>query len=285
VAGGAAGALARWWPVGVAAGTFAVGGLRHAALGWTVELDADAQLGLGSFRAYVEDVWVLSAFLFLVVFPALALVLVLAALGALLAMRGAVRAREERRRVACASCARPIHAHALACPHCSQEVEAPREVGLFGQSLVRPAPERARHAFRLAFRHRCPTCAARLESRDPFRACGACGRPPFADRAAFGSYLDGADARLVPTLLVVAALGAVPLVGLVPGLLYGRLALISGVRAWVPALERWRTRWWLRILHVLVLFLQPVPVLGALILPLLTVTGYRAWRRFPASRS
>lgn len=270
--------LANLWPVGVAAGSVAVGSVRRGALAWTGEVDPDSRLGLNSLRAFVEDVWVLTSFLFLVVFPALALVAMAAAVAALWAVRRVVRTREERRRVPCASCRTPIHAHALVCPHCRTEVAVPRAVGLFGQSLERPAAAREDHAFRLAFRHRCRVCASPSDARTIDRRCPVCGSVAFESSEDFTRYVRRIDTRVPGTLLTASLLGAVPLVGLVPALLVGHCALVTGVRGWVPALARWRTRWWIRLLHVLVLFLQPVPVVGALVMPLLCATSYGAWR-------
>ena len=250
-----------WWPIGIAGATFA-GRAAACGPGRTRELDADAGLGLSSFRAYVEDVWVLSAFLFLVLFPLLALFLALAAVATLVLVRGAVRAREERRRVPCAGCSRPMHAHALVCPACGRTVEQPHAVGLFGQSVERLAPDRERHAFRLIFRHRCPACAARLTTRDPYQVCAECGRCsirvagglrrlPATRRRAPAAHAAG---RHRPRRRAAGRPGAGAALR-TPGPDRRRALLGLGAGALEGALVE-------RLRHVLVLFLQPVPVIG-----------------------
>jgi hypothetical protein len=86
-------------------------------------------------------------------------------------------------------------------------------------------------------------------------------------------------------LLVSAALGAIPLLGLVPGVAYYRLNLVSGLRGYIPPLRGITTRWLVRLIHVLVVVVQPIPLVGAVALPVLCWSTYAIYRRSLAGRA
>jgi hypothetical protein len=158
-------------------------------------------------------------------------------------------------------------------------------VGVFGQAKAIPAADPARHVFDLVARKRCPVCATRLPKQLVRQACPTCGKVTFESTAEFERYLDVLARRLPRTLLVSSALGAIPLVGLVPGVVYYRLNLVAGLRAYLPPLRGCATRWLVRGLHLAVIVLQPVPLLGAVVLPLLCWSTYWIYRRALAGRA
>ena len=182
-------------------------------------------------------------------------------------------------------CAAPIRPHATRCHACKREVDAPRAVGVFGQPKERPTDDRARHAFDLVARKRCPACATRLEKFAVQQACPTCAKVTFESQAEFERYLDVLAARLPRTLLVSLGLGAIPLLGVVPGVIYYRLNLVAGLRGYVPPLRGFATRWAVRLMHFVVIVLQPIPLVGALVLPLLCLSTYLIYRRSLASRA
>jgi hypothetical protein len=92
-------------------------------------------------------------------------------------------------------------------------------------------------------------------------------------------------ARLPRTLLVSLALGAVPLLGVVPGVIYYRLNLVSGLRGYIPPLRGCTTKWLVRLMHFGVIALQPIPIVGALVLPLMCWSTYAIYRRSLAGRA
>ena len=76
------------------------------------------------------------------------------------------------------------------------------------------------------------------------------------------------------TLGALACLSFLPVVGVVPGLILVRLAIISPLRAYTPAMRGVAARWGNRVATVLLLCLQPIPLLGAAMLPLI---GWTSW--------
>jgi hypothetical protein len=273
------------WALVVGAATWAAAGLRREVVELVVDADPGDDVGMQSVLAWAESAWAVLGLLFLVVFPLAALVLSgLTTLGIWLVRRRAEE-REERAKVPCAGCGTPLRPHAVGCHVCRRELDAPRAVGVFGQPKERPADDRARHAFDLVARKRCPWCAGRLRERAVQQACATCGKVTFASPAELERYLDVLAARLPRTLLVSAAIGAIPLLGVVPGVAYYRLNLVSGLRGYIPPLRGCTTRWVVRLIHVLVVVVQPIPLVGALALPILCWSTYAIYRRSLVGRA
>jgi hypothetical protein len=273
------------WAFVVGAAVWTVAGSRRKAVELVVEADEGDDLGLQSLLAWAENSWAVLGLLFRVVFPLAALVLsALATLGIWVVRRRA-EAREERAKVPCAGCATPLRPHATRCHVCQRALDAPRAVGVFGQPKEAAASDPARHAFDLVARKRCPLCATRLPESAVRQSCATCGKVTFASRAEFERYLDVLAARLPRTLLVALGFGAIPLLGVVPGVVYYRLNLVAGLRGYLPPLRGCTTRWTVRVLHFLVIALQPIPLVGAVVLPFMCWSTYALYRRSLAGRA
>jgi hypothetical protein len=273
------------WAAVVGAATWGAASLRRKAVELVIEADEGDDVGLGSLLAWAENSWAVLGLLFLVIFPLAALVLsLLTTLGIWLVRRRAEE-REEREKVPCPGCQTPVRPHATRCHACQREVDAPRAVGVFGQPKERATDDRARHAFDLVARKRCPVCAARLTKQAVQQPCETCGKVTFASQAEFERYLDVLAARLPRSLLVSLGLGAIPLLGVIPGVIYYRLNLVAGLRGYIPPLRGCTTRWIVRVIHFAVIVLQPIPLLGALVLPFMCWSTYAIYRRSLASRA
>lgn len=269
----------------VGSATWFAAGVRRRAVELVIQVDEGDDIGLQSLLAWAENSWALLGLLFLVIFPLAALVLaLLTTLGLVLARRRAEQ-REERAMVPCAGCGAPLRPHATRCHACQRPLEAPRAVGVFGQPKKRATDDRTHHAFDLVARKRCPVCATRLTKRAVQQACPTCAKVTFGSQTEFERYLDVLAARLPKTLLVSLGFGAIPLLGVIPGVLYYRLNLVAGLRGYIPPLRGWATRWVVRLIHCAVIVLQPIPILGALLLPLLCWSTYRIYRRSLVTRA
>jgi len=273
------------WALFVGGATFAAAGLRRSVVELVTDADEGDDLGLVSLLAWVENSWAILGLLFLVVFPIAALALsALTTLGIVLARRRAER-REELSREPCAGCATPILRHASVCHACGREVAEPRAVGVFGQPKDAPTPDRARHALELVSRKRCPRCATRLRRCAVSQSCPTCGKVTFESPAEFERYLGLIRSRLPKTLLVSLGLGAIPLLGVIPGVIYYRLNLVAGLRGYIPPLRGCTARWLVRLIHFGVIALQPIPIVGAVVLPFMCWSTYAIYRRSLAGRA
>jgi len=267
------------WALVVGAATWLAAGARRKVVELVTDADEGDDLGLQTLLAWAESAWAILGLVFIVLFPIAALVLAALTLFGLWWIRRRAERREEQSKLPCAGCGTPLFAHANRCHVCARELDAPRAVGVFGQPKTEPARGGARHASDLVARKRCPVCAARLPRRAVQQACGTCARVTFANTAELERYLAALAERLPRTLLVSLALGAIPLLGVIPAVVYYRLNLITGLRGYVPPLRGWAAKWGVRLIHVAVIALQPIPVLGALVLPAMCWSTYAIYRR------
>jgi hypothetical protein len=265
--------------LGVGVLTFGAAGLRRGVVGVLAEIDDHDDIGLQSLLNWVENSWTVLGLLFLVIAPMVALALsALTALG-LWAFRKAAERREQAAKVPCAKCATPIFPHATACHACGTKLAVPRAVGVFGQPKAVATPDAERHPFALIARKRCPLCATRLVERAVRQTCPTCKTVTFASQAAFDDYVRTLRRRLPKTLLICLALSAIPIVGVVPGVVYYRLTLVTGLRGYVPPLRGCFARVLVSLIHWGLIAFQPIPLLGALIVPVMCLSTYLIYVR------
>ena len=256
--------------------TFWLAIARKRTLSFLQDADEEDDLGVQGALVWVEDAFVFGGVAILTVFPLLALVVLAATALLLLAMERWTAHREASRRVPCTSCKGDVHPSAPNCPHCGIARE-PRSLGLLGRPKETPAGKT--HPQLLLAAKRCPHCATRLGSNRLNQSCDACGHNAFSSRADVDSYVAAITRQLPKTLLVCAAFGAVPLLGLIPGIIYYRLSLLGGLRRYLPLTASFTTRWLSRFLTIGLLSLQWIPIVGAAMLPLLTLANYALYRR------
>jgi hypothetical protein len=96
----------------------------------------------------------------------------------------------------------------------------------------------------------------------------------FASQAEFEKYLAALRARLPKTLLICLLLSAIPIVGVIPGVVYYRLTLVTGLRGYVPPLRGCLARVLIRVIHWGIIAFQPIPILGALVVPTMCLSTY-----------
>ena len=266
------------WSFGIGWLVYLGARLRSAIYAALIEADEDDSVGLQRLLAWAEDGVGFFGVLFAVLLPAVACGVAGLTLLGLGVLRRGLEARERRSRAPCSHCGAPSHLCALACASCREALPAPRQVGVLGTARSQPVEDPEAHAQRLLARHRCASCAERLTQRRADQRCPACGTPAFADVSALEAYLSSLRERLPRTLGVAAALGLVPVLGLVPGIVYYRINLIAGMRYYVPRSRALVSRWLVRGLNLVLLCLQPVPLLGALSLPIMCSTHYAVHR-------
>ena len=258
---------------------YACNSVRRGIVSMISDVDDHDDLGLQSLLAWVENTWTVFGIVLLLLLPLFALLLAgLTTLG-LFAWRRRALANEEAAKIACPGCSTRIRPTATVCFSCRRAVDAPRAVGVFGQPRAQVALDLTLHRFELAARKRCPDCASRLEKRAVRQACATCAKVTFASQREFDAYLAALAARLPKTLLICLGLSAIPLLGVIPGVIYYRLTLVSGLRGYIPPLKGCSTRLLVRIVNYGIIALQPIPILGALILPLMCWSNYTLYRR------
>ncbi|HVX11477.1 MAG TPA: hypothetical protein VHC22_09870 [Pirellulales bacterium] len=201
--------------------------LRRSFYGLLSEMDASDALGLQKLFSWVEDAWVAFGAVALIVFPLTMILLTAIAFGLLYICQKTLQQREEQRRIACTACGKSIYPCAVACPDCETANAQACSVGWLGQSQPDRRADPEHHALHLIEVGRCFHCATRLTKSRPQQACERCGRDTFRDDDQLNDYLRLIDSRVPSTLVVCFALGLVPVVGVVPAILYYRFRLVN----------------------------------------------------------
>lgn len=262
----------------LAAVVWALASLRNGVMGLVAMADPDGVLGIRTLLSWFEDIWAGVGMLFLFLYPVGMAILIVAVMGGIWGLQKWHERREKQSKVPCAACGELVFPSALHCPRCDASNEGARDIGFFGQSLDRPAGDRGAAALRLAEKKRCPRCATRLTRRATDQNCRACGRRPF-DEAGFVTAYDGAIAARLPKVLGISALfSLVPVLGLIPGVIYYRIALVAPFIGYLPAGRSLLLKIFLKVTLLLLIALQIVPGAGIVAVPLMALLSHGVYR-------
>jgi Zn finger protein HypA/HybF involved in hydrogenase expression len=270
--------VAGGWALLMGFGTWLLATVRQGVIELISDLDDGDSLGLMRIVSLAEGGWTVVLMIILVTLPMLALGLAGLTILSLFLIRKWFERREERSKVACPTCSHPMFPTALFCPSCRQPNPAPHNVGMFGQVKTTLVSDPTAHRIQLTARKRCPSCATRLPEKVIHQSCPSCATVTFDDISAVNSYLRALDKRLPATLIICGVLGAVPLLGLVPGIIYYRLSLIASLRTYIPSAVGCFTRWGIRLATLVLIALQPF-FLGWLTLPAMALLNYVVYRQ------
>ncbi len=271
--------LSAVWSAVTAAGTWLVDGVRRNFLAFFKELDEDDDIGLQGMMSWMEDFAAPVGIVVAIWLPILALTFFGLTLLVLYIVQKQVERRSERNKVNCANCKELNFPTAPSCYNCGHKNEQIVQVGFFGQPTERPVTDKTAHRIQLIAHKRCPTCATKLKQKTVRQTCIACGTETFADETAVNDYLAVLQPKLWQTTAICFLLGLIPLLGLVPGIIYYRLSLISSLRRYIPKQTGCLTRWGVRLLNLILIALQPIPVFGAFTLPLMCYTNYMIYQK------
>jgi hypothetical protein len=205
-------------------------------------------------------------------------VLIAMSIGLMFLARKRLEWIEEHAKIPCGGCGKPIYPCAMICPFCRQAVPRPCDIGFLGQSRPLVAADPENHRFRLFEKRRCPSCATQLKPRMPRQQCPACGCSAPADAAFAQAYLEHLDQRLGLALTVSFLLSLIPIVGLIVGAVYYRMVLVMPFAQYLPFGRRFLLRWGIRLLFLILVLFQWVPLLGGFVVPLMALISFTAYR-------
>lgn len=252
---------------------------RRAVLGLLAEADEDDDLGIQKLISWAEDVGVVGGLVLLVLFPIAMIVLIgLVSCGLVLARRR-VEAREQKTKITCANCGEKIYPCAVTCASCQAPVAAPRGVGWLGQATSDITVDPASHPYRLVEKKRCPVCAQRLTQRCAPQPCPVCGCAVLGEQAFVDQYMKRMNQKLPGVLLVCTGLSFIPVVGLIPGVIYYRVQLVSPLRRYLPFGRRLLLKGVVGLVLFVLIAFQWVPIAGAASVPLMAIVNYTVYRR------
>lgn len=252
---------------------------RARLLGVFIDADPDDDSMVQGLFSWAEDLFSIFGTVLLILYPPFMLVVTGLVMGTLWLMEWRARRREEKSRIACPSCNEPMYRAAVRCANCQTENPEVHDINWLGQSkLEELTPNPANHPHRLAQKQRCPNCAARLKPRRPRQACEPCGHELFADPAQSDRYLAVLDARVPEVLLISTMLSLIPVVGLIPGIIYYRVRLVSPVSRYTSMTRSIMTRWGIRLLFFVLIWVQVMPGIGAVVVPFMALISYTSYR-------
>lgn len=258
-------AFAIWWLTTI----------RRGVLDAIRELDEDDELGLRKIINWSEEGWVIGGVVVSFMFPPIAIGMFLLTLLGLFLAKKYMEHQERKSLVPCPTCNEAIHASAITCFSCRHPNPTPLQVNWLGQpKRNQPVTDLNLHRLQLVGRKRCPECATRLKEKGIQQTCTACLTETFANPQQVSAFLTYLNQQLPKTLVVCFFLSLVPLVGLIPGVIYYRISLISNLRGYIPRSTGCLTQWGVRLMNLILIGFQAFPGVGAFMLPLMCLTNF-----------
>lgn len=276
-----------WWRIGVnliwgailAVLTFYAALYRFSFARFFGDFDEDNDLGLLSLHSWMEVFFTASCTLLTLFVPALAVILFILTAVSLRWVRKYLEKQEDKKMLPCPDgCGTKIYGSALHCPGCQAKNPQPMRVGLLGQTTANYATSREIQRWELLAQKRCPRCATKFNGRSMNQVCDGCQESVLDSPQAVKEYVEFFDQKLATTLIICAVAGLVPFVGLVFGVVYYRLNLVSPMRRYVPMVQGCMGRWGTRLINLLLSTFQPIPFVGAVMLPLMAFINFKIYR-------
>ncbi|MDJ0835467.1 MAG: zinc ribbon domain-containing protein [Acidobacteriota bacterium] len=266
------------WSFCIGWAVFFTARLRGAIYATLTDMDEDDDLGVQGLMSWMEDSFGFFGAIMVFLMPLVTLIVAGMTLLGLYLFKKYLDYREERQKVPCAHCGHPNHRCAAACPNCQRHHDRVMQVGFLGIIKDQPVTDFAAHRFSMQATKRCYSCGERLRKKQVNQNCPVCGAQPFYSQRELDEYLKRVQEKLPQTLAICAAFSLIPIFGLIPGIIYYRTNLLSSMRAYIPVASGCMTRWAVRLVNLLLLGLQWVPLLGTLVLPMMCLVNYMVYR-------
>lgn len=272
------------WGLFLAVGVWFLSMIRQEFWDFICEIDDDGSLGLRKLLGWAENGWVAGGVVLAVFAPLLILILAAFSVLILKLINYYFDHQEKKARVPCSQCGQPNHPGAITCCSCNYRFPRPKKIGFFGQVLKTEITDLRRHSLSLSRLRRCGACATKLPKRKLQQTCPGCGRTMFSNKVAVDAYLGFVQESLGKTLLVSFFLSLVPVIGVIPGVLYYRLCLIGSLRRYVQPADGCFGRWLIRFCVLIVLSMQWIPGIGSISLPIICLINYSVYKRILKTR-
>ncbi len=265
-------------PAAISGGlTFFLTMTRNGVVGIISEADEDDSLGMRKFISWCEEIWATFGVWVLLAIPAAVLLLNGIVFGVLFLIRKRHEGKMEAARVECPKCQTRIHCFATACLSCDAPNENPVALGFLGGMLEARESDLTAQKVRLIELKRSPKSGEKVKGRGADIVCKEDGVAVFGDKEVNEQYFKTVDARLPKVLMVSAALGFVPILGLIAGVIYYRLQLVAPYRRYLPWSKGFLTKWLVRLVLLVLAALQIVGF-GIFAVPLMALINHWMYR-------
>jgi len=267
------------WSFGIGLVVFSLASIRGWIYAFLQETDPEDDLGLQGLMAWLEDAISFVGIFVAFIMPAITAAAALVAMFMVWTLKQSLTVIESRQKIACHQCDAQVPACAPHCGYCGVSRSDPSAVGWMGWIQSESASDSKEHRYKLLEGHRCFHCGVRLAEHGVLSSCKQCQTPVFATEADLTTYLDRVQRRLGRTLIVCGFWSLVPVFGMVPGLIYYKLSLVYGLKAYTPQSRNFLVRLLRRLFVLFLLLFQWVPGLGLFSLPLICLLDYRMSRK------
>jgi len=116
------------------------------------------------------------------------------------------------------------------------------------------------------------------------QTCPECQNSILSDPAEQSSYVSRINQRLPKVLGITFLLSLIPVLGIIPGVIYYRIQLIAPLRAYLPASRGFALKWITRLLFILLVSLQIVPGAGGFVVPAMALISFSIYRGYFGSQ-
>ena len=108
--------------------------------------------------------------------------------------------------------------------------------------------------------------------------CGACGHRLRDDPSFARAYIAPIDRRVPMALVACSLFGLTPVLGVIPGVISCRMAIVAPFRRSIPPGRGLVLRWVVRLAILMLAAFRWVPVAGGFVLPAMALINYGAYR-------
>lgn len=258
--------------------TWAIATTRNSILEPISDIDSSGETGLATIISWLTDIGSLLFIVIAIIAPILGFTLLLIALGVVALIRLALAKREKSREITCQKCSAKHSVAAIECPQCHLPHDA-LQLGLLGLVVSKKHVVNTQsHQFDLLKWRRCPCCAEKLPKRELRQTCPRCNTETFATAEDAKTYLDNLEKLFSKAILLIALVGLIPVIGLVFGVIYGRIKVISGARVYLGQFTNLGSRIAVMLVSFILLWFQAVPLFGALAVAAMTTVSFTYFR-------
>ena len=261
-----------------AGATYFLSSTRQGVVEILNEADEDDTLGIRGFISWCEELWALFGVWILIALPFLVVALLGFVYGVLWLIRKRHESKMEAAKIECPTCKTRIHPFATACYSCGYVQERPHKLSFLGGTQEETESDPLAQKIRLLELRRSPLSGDRAEEKSVDTKCETDGVMLLGDKSLTRSYMEKVDARLFPVMLFGALFSLVPGLGLIIGVIFYRFQLVGPYRRYLPWSKGLAVKWLIRLIFLLLVILQFVPVVGAAAVPMMALINHRFYR-------
>ncbi|MBN4073982.1 DUF4126 domain-containing protein [bacterium AH-315-E10] len=266
--------------------TFVVAFWRNRFFDWLRDVDSEDSFGIRYIFSYVEDLFGGLAMVFAIILPAIALVFAGILIGMCILVNRLVDRYERKQYHDCPECSESIAPTSMKCHHCHQEVKPiytlnwgfsrqkiPCE-GDLSDDIIR------NHRLRLISMRRCPDCAEKVKLKDFLvDGCDACGASISSDSDWFEDYNAAVIQRSGQLFLPLIVMSIIPVIGFSVALVAIRLYLVAPLSIFIKGFRRFKLRWMLRLVILLLVIPSCIPGFSLLSIPIMVLIHIKLYGR------